>query len=119
MAALHALGDLPSEESARVLVEALSSRDGVTRIAAAREIGRGNVVAALPALHKVLERYHLIERDLAFKTEVVGSVRAIGSPTSIDVLRKVATRSFAFGGANRTLKRLAGEALADIESRSR
>jgi hypothetical protein len=119
MAALHALGDLPSDESARVLVEALSSRDGVTRIAAAREIGRGNVIAALPALHKVLERYHLIERDLAFKTEVVGSVRAIGSPTSIDVLRKVATRSFAFGGANRTLKRLAGEALADIESRSR
>jgi hypothetical protein len=119
LAALHALADLPSDESGRVLAEALSYRDAVTRTAAAKEIGRGGVNAALPALHRVLERYHLIERDLAFKTEVVGSVKAIGSPTSIDVLRKVATRSFAFGGSNAALKRLAGEALADIESRSR
>ncbi len=117
-AAVRALGAVGGEEAGKALGEALSHADRRTRIEAAKEIGHAKLVSALPALHAALERYHLFERDLEFKSELVRSISAIGSGSSIPVLERASGKGLALGSANRALKRLAAAAARNIREES-
>jgi len=113
ISAINALG---KAGAGSMLGDALDHPDSRTRIAAAKEIGRIRSKEGLSALHKVLEQYHLVEKDRAFKEEVMRSVLSMGFPESRAVLEHVANRRFVFGQGNNALKRLAVTTIKDLAS---
>jgi hypothetical protein len=112
---LQALGRIGGPDSERLLIGALNHWDPETRRLAAHEIGQARAMSALPAMLKILQGYYLFERYYGVKKELIESLEAMGSPSAIPTLRRMAHRKFVIGRKNRELRYLARRALAGLE----
>lgn len=106
-ATVTALAEMPGPEARALLVKALGHWDVETRRFAIREVGRVHADEALPALVRVLEDINPIERNYELKKEVVKSLEALGSPTALPILTRIAQRRFMYGRKRRELQFLA------------
>lgn len=116
VAALAAVADAGGPEAAKVLSVSFSHPDTQTRIAAVREIARGSITEAVPALVATINRKSIFERDTAFKMEVIDCVVALGAVEATPALKKMARRGVSFGAGNRQLEIAAQRAVQRLES---
>lgn len=117
-AALSALADAPGAESTALMQKSLSHWDPETRRIAAREIGRGKVLDAVPALLKILEDINLFERNYELKKEVLSSIESLHPAQAVPVLSRIAGRRLVIGKKNRELRYRAKRTLELLETAS-
>ncbi|MGB4593612.1 MAG: hypothetical protein WBI63_07580 [Coriobacteriia bacterium] len=117
-AALSALADAPGVQSTALLQKSLSHWDPETRRVAAREIGRAEVLDAVPALLKILEDVNLFERNYELKKEVFSSIENLRPAQAIPVLSRIAGRRLVIGKKNRELRYRAKRTLELLETAS-
>lgn len=111
-ATVTALAEFGTPEAAAVLGKALWHWDPETRRYAAQEIGRANVVDALPSLTRIMEEIYLFDRNHDLKKEVLRSLESLDSPAALPALERVASRRFiAVGRKSRELQFLARQAV--------
>jgi len=104
LATLSALADAAGPGATTLLERALTHRDPETRRAAAREIGRARVTAAVPALVRLLERAPAFEHDLAVKTEAIDALGAIDPGAAAPVLKQLGGHRLALNAQARELR---------------
>lgn len=114
LAAIASLAEIGGAEAGRVLADLLDDADRETRLAAAQEIGRHGVREAIPGLIRAVEKYHLVERDADFKTEVIRSMSSLKATDAVPALKRLVSRGWAFGAGNKTVREAARQAISAI-----
>jgi len=115
-ASLTALASIPTPEAGAALVKALKHREPETQRFAVREIGRGRVEAAVPALARALEDINRLQPTFETRKEIVRALAQIGTPEAERALRGFASRTLGLGRRSRELRNFAKAAADQIAS---
>jgi len=115
-AAISALAGLDTDEAWAAIVSTLTHPDQATALAALAAIRQADRRRAVPAMLAVLQLHAGGTRNQELKREIIEDVRRMGATEAIPVLKKVASRRFAFGRKVRELRDLARQAVSDLQA---
>ncbi len=114
--ALQALSVCPDPDAVRLQLRAMEHWDPATRRVAARELGRRGMEQAVDPLVRILWKRQLFERNYELRKQAISSLVAIGSPSALPGLRRMASWRFVMDRRGRELRFLARKAVAELEA---
>jgi HEAT repeat protein len=114
-AAITALAGLDHDEAWAAVVSALTHPDQSTARAALAAIRKADRRRAVPALLAVLQLHARGTRNQELKREIIEDVRRMEAVEAIPVLKRIASRRFAFGKV-KELRDLARQAVSDLQA---
>lgn len=112
---IRALSGLSDGAAQRGLMSALSDEDAQNVRLAARYLGAGKVVAAVPALEQVARGEGIGSRELGPRVEAIDALGRIGAVTALPTLDALAARRLLQGGRPKELRIAAATAVAKIK----
>jgi HEAT repeat protein len=115
-AAITALTGLDTDEAWAAVVATLTHPDQATALAALAAIRRAGRRRAVPAMLAVLQLHSGGTRNHDLKREIIEDMRRMGATEAVPVLKKIASRRFAFGRKVRELRDLARQAVAELRA---
>jgi hypothetical protein len=114
--AVAALASIGGQEADALLAKLLDDVDGRIRLKAVLSMSDTAVLLSLPKLLHLLARLDPMQLTFALKQEIIASLARSRAKDAIPALVRFSQHRLAFGRRPRTLRRLAGEAVATIQA---
>ena len=114
--AVAALASIGGQEADALLAKLLNDVDGRIRLKAVLSMSDTAVLLSLPKLLHLLARLDPMQLTFALKQEIIAALARSRAKDAIPALVRFSQHRLAFGRRHRTLRRLAGEAVATIQA---
>jgi len=114
--AVAALASIGGQQADALLAKLLDDVDGRIRLKAVLSMSDAAVLLSLPKLLHLLQRLDPMQLTFALKQEIIAALARACAKDAIPALVRFSQHRLALGRRHRTLRRLAGEAVATIQA---